>query len=82
MSLHDMTPRTTSFVTSHLATETTGYNIMCEIFSFFCEFAEFAEFAELSSSSTPSSQQPPPRKQFFSNGLKSLPIVQDKQKET
>jgi hypothetical protein len=54
-----MTPRTTSFAVSHLAKETKGCNIMSEILSF------FSEFAELRSSSTPSSQQPPPRKQFF-----------------
>jgi hypothetical protein len=56
MRLHDITPRTTLFTTSYLAPETTGYNIMCQIFNF------FSEFAGLRSSSTPSSQQPPPRK--------------------
>jgi hypothetical protein len=30
MRLHDITPRTTSFATSHLAKETTGHNIMLE----------------------------------------------------
>jgi hypothetical protein len=55
MQDHDMLPRTTSFATSYLAKETTGYNIMSEIFNF------FSEFAELRSSSTPSSQQPPDR---------------------
>jgi hypothetical protein len=54
--LHDITPRTTSFATSHIAKETTRHNIISEILNF------FSEFAELRSSSTPSSQQPPPRK--------------------
>jgi hypothetical protein len=58
MRLHDMTPRATSFAASHLAKEATGYNIMSEIVNF------FFESAELRSSSTPSPQQPPPRKQY------------------
>jgi hypothetical protein len=59
MRLHGMTPRITAFTTSHLAKETKGYNIMRLIFNFFSEL-----FAELRSSSTPSSQQPPPRNEF------------------
>jgi hypothetical protein len=58
MRLHGMTPRATPFAASHLAKEATGYNIMSEIVNF------FSEFAELRSSSTPSPQQPPPRKQY------------------
>jgi hypothetical protein len=59
--LHVMTPQIASLTISHLAEEKSGENIMSEILTNF--FSE--EFVELRSSSTPSAQEPPPRKQCW-----------------